>query len=159
MRVWKFGDDINTDLITPGRYNMTTDETQLGKIAFIEFRPDFSKNVQKGDYVVAGRNFGCGSSREHAPISLKAAGVNAIIAKSFARIFYRNCINIGLPILICSDTKSIEDGDHIKVDITKGIIADETKNIVINISPPPKFIQKIVLAGGLIEFLRRDGYV
>src|SRR4030065_573013 len=98
MKAWKFGDDINTDLITPGRYNMTVDETQLGKIVFIEFRPEFSKNVQKGDIIVAGSNFGCGSSREHAPIAIKAAGVGCGISRSVARIFYRNTLQTGLPI-------------------------------------------------------------
>ncbi|MBM3291361.1 3-isopropylmalate dehydratase small subunit [Candidatus Bathyarchaeota archaeon] len=159
MKAWKFEDNINTDLITPGRYNMTTDETQLGKIAFIEYRPEFSKNVKKGDYIIAGKNFGCGSSREHAPVALKAAGVSAVIAKSFARIFFRNCINVGLPIFICNQTELIDDGDIIQTNINENIIVNETKKISIPILSPPEFIQKIMLSGGLIEFLRRDSYV
>ncbi|MBN1682587.1 3-isopropylmalate dehydratase small subunit [Candidatus Bathyarchaeota archaeon] len=159
MRVWKFGDNINTDLITPGRYNITIDEKRLGQIAFIEFRPEFSLNIEKGDIIVAGKNFGCGSSREHAPISLKAAGVQAVFAESFARIFYRNCINIGLHVFICNNTHKVDDGDKIQVDLINGIILDETKNIEIQGDPLPTFIQKIVSSGGLIDFLRGDGYV
>lgn len=159
MRAWKFGDDINTDLITPGRYNMTTDEAQLGKIAFIEYRPEFTKNIQKGDIIVAGSNFGCGSSREHAPIAIKAAGIKAVVAKSFARIFYRNCINIGLPILICKETDRIEDGDQVEVELTTGVIMDATKGIIIQANLLPEFVQRIVSRGGLINFLREDGYV
>ena len=159
MRAWKFGDDVNTDLITPGRYNMTTDEAQLGKIAFIEYRPEFTKTIQKGDIIVAGSNFGCGSSREHAPIAIKAAGIKAVVAKSFARIFYRNCINIGLPILICKETDKIEDGDQVEVELTTSVIMDATKGITIQANPLPEFVQRIVSRGGLINFLREDGYV
>ncbi len=159
MRAWKFGDDINTDAITPGRYTVTLDKSRLGEIAFIEYRPEFSKEVKQGDIVVAGRNFGCGSSREHSPVALKAAGVGAVVAKSFARIFFRNSINIGLPILICADTDMIDDGDELELDVRTGLIRDVTKGKEIQAEPLPDFVMKIVLQGGLVPFLRDEGYV
>jgi len=159
MRAWKFGDDINTDAITPGRYTVTLDKSRLGEIAFIEYRPEFAKEVKQGDIVVAGRNFGCGSSREHSPVALKAAGVGAVVAKSFARIFFRNSINIGLPILICADTDIIDDGDELEMDVRTGLIRDVTKGKEIQAEPLPDFVMKIVLQGGLVPFLRDEGYV
>lgn len=159
MRAWKFGDDVNTDLITPGRYTITTDKTKLGKIAFIELRPEFVKEVKEGDVIVAGKNFGCGSSREHAPVAIKAAGVSAVIAKSFARIFFRNAINIGLPLLVCEEVDAIDDGDLVEINFDTGEIRDETKDIVLKTKPMPKFIQKIVEKGGLVNFLKSEGYV
>jgi 3-isopropylmalate/(R)-2-methylmalate dehydratase small subunit len=159
MRAWKFGDDINTDAITPGRYTVTLDKSRLGEIAFIEYRPEFAKEVKQGDIVVAGRNFGCGSSREHSPVALKAAGVGAVVAKSFARIFFRNSINIGLPILICADTDIIDDGDELELDVRTGLIRDVTKGKEIQAEPLPDFVMKIVLQGGLVPFLRDEGYV
>jgi 3-isopropylmalate/(R)-2-methylmalate dehydratase small subunit len=159
MRVWKFGDDINTDVITPGRYTVTLDKSRLGEIAFIEYRPEFAKEVKQGDIVVAGRNFGCGSSREHSPVALKAAGVGVVVAKSFARIFFRNSINIGLPILICPDTDMIDDGDEVEIDIRTGVIRNVTKGNKIQAEPLPDFIMKIVLKEGLVPFLRDEGYV
>ena len=159
MRAWKFGDDINTDVITPGRYTVTLDKSRLGEVAFIEYRPEFANEVKQGDIVVAGRNFGCGSSREHSPVALKAAGVGAVVAKSFARIFFRNSINIGLPILICADTDMIDDGDELELDIRTGLIRDVTKGKEIQGEPLPDFIMKIVLQGGLVPFLRDEGYV
>ena len=158
MRAWKFGDDINTDVITPGRYTVTTDKKRLGEIAFIEYRPEFAKEVQKGDVIVAGNNFGCGSSREHSPVAIKASGISAVIAKSFARIFFRNAINIGLPLFVCEDTDKIDDGDTIEIDFKTGDIRDKTKGIVLKVKPLPAFMQKIVDSGGLVEFLRCDGY-
>ena len=158
MKVWKFGDDINTDVITPGRYTVTTDKKRLGEIAFIEYRPDFSKNVKEGDIIVAGNNFGCGSSREHSPVAIKAAGISAVIAKSFARIFFRNSINIGLPLFISEDAEKIDDGDEIEIDFDTGEIKDKTKNILLKVKPLPAFMQKIVEKGGLVEFLRSGGY-
>lgn len=158
MRVWKFGDDINTDIITPGRYTVTTDRQQLGEIAFIEYRPEFSKNVKKGDFIVAGNNFGCGSSREHSPVAIKAAGIKAVIAKSFARIFFRNSINIGLPLFISEDAEKIDDGDEVEVNVKTGEIRDKTKGITIKAKPLPPFMQKIVKKGGLVNFLRSDEY-
>lgn len=159
MRAWKFGDDVNTDIITPGRYTVTLDERELGSIAFIEHRPEFIKEIRKGDILVAGKNFGCGSSREHSPIALKAAGVGVVIAESFARIFLRNSINIGLPIMVCKETARIMDGDDVEVDLTSGKITDHSRNLVLQGEPLPEFIQRIVSKGGLINFLRDDGYV
>jgi 3-isopropylmalate/(R)-2-methylmalate dehydratase small subunit len=158
MKAWKFGDDINTDVITPGRYTVTTDRKRLGEIAFIEYRPEFAKEVQEGDVIVAGSNFGCGSSREHSPVAIKAAGISAVIAKSFARIFFRNSINIGLPLFVCEDADKIDDGDDIEVNIKTGEIRDQTKGIVLKAKPLPEFMQKIVEKGGLVNFLRSDGY-
>ena len=158
MRAWKFGDDINTDVITPGRYTVTADKKRLGEIAFIEFRPEFAKEVHKGDVIVAGYNFGCGSSREHSPVAIKAAGISAVVAKSFARIFFRNAINIGLSLFVCEDTDMIDDGDAVKIDLKTGDISDETKGIVLKVKPLPTFMQKIVDIGGLVNFLRNDGY-
>jgi 3-isopropylmalate/(R)-2-methylmalate dehydratase small subunit len=159
MRAWKFGDNINTDQITPGRYNITTDKARLGEIAFIEYRPEFVKEVREGDIIVGGQNFGCGSSREHAPIALKAAGIKAVIAKSFGRIFFRNAVNIGLPIFVCPCVDEINDGDEIQFDIHEGEIRNITQGIEVNVDPLPEFIQKIVEKGGLINFLRGEGYV
>jgi 3-isopropylmalate/(R)-2-methylmalate dehydratase small subunit len=159
MRAWKFGDDVNTDLITPGRYTLTTDKEKLGKIAFIEHRPEFAKELKKGDVVVAGKNFGCGSSREHAAVALKAAGLCAVIAKSFARIFFRNAINTGLPLLICEETDRIDDGDLLEINFKTGEIHDKTKGITLKAKPLPEFAQKIVEKGSLVNFLRSEGYV
>ena len=159
MRVWKFGDDVNTDLISPGRYTVTTDKTRLGKIAFIEHRPEFAREVKEGDVIVAGENFGCGSSREHAPVAIKAAGVSAVIAKSFARIFFRNAINIGLPVFVCVEADKIDDGDLVEIDFDTGEVHDETKEMVIKARPLPEFIRRIVEKGGLVNFLRSGGYV
>lgn len=158
MKVWKFGDDINTDVITPGRYTVTTDKKRLGEIAFIEYRPDFAKNVKEGDIIVAGNNFGCGSSREHSPVAIKAAGISAVIAKSFARIFFRNSINIGLPLFISEDAERIDDGDEVEIDFDTGEIKNKSKNIILKVKPLPAFMQKIVEKGGLVEFLRSGGY-
>jgi 3-isopropylmalate/(R)-2-methylmalate dehydratase small subunit len=158
VRAWKFGDDINTDVITPGRYTVTTDKKRLGQIAFIEYRPEFVKQVKEGDVIVAGNNFGCGSSREHSPVAIKAAGVSAVVAKSFARIFFRNAINIGLPLFICQDTEKIDDGDSVEIDFKTGEIRDKTNGSVLKVKPLPPFMRKIVDRGGLVEFLRSDGY-
>lgn len=158
MRVWKFGDDINTDVITPGRYTVTTDKKQLGEIAFIEYRPEFGKNVKQGDIIVAGNNFGCGSSREHSPIAIKAAGISAVVATSFARIFFRNSINIGLPLFVSQDADKIDDKDDVEINIKTGEIQDKTKGITFKAKPLPEFIQTIVEKGGLVNFLRSGGY-
>lgn len=158
MKVWKFGDDVNTDVITPGRFTVTTDKKRLGEIAFIEYRPEFGKGVKDGDIIVAGNNFGCGSSREHSPVAIKAAGISAVIAKSFARIFFRNSINIGLPLFISEDTDKIDDGDEVEIDFDTSEIQDKTKCIILKVKPLPVFMQKIVEKGGLVEFLRSGGY-
>jgi 3-isopropylmalate/(R)-2-methylmalate dehydratase small subunit len=158
LKVWKFGDDINTDVITPGRYTVTTDKKRLGEIAFIEYRPEFSKSVKKGDVIVAGKNFGCGSSREHSPIAIKASGICAVIAKSFARIFFRNSINIGLSLFVTEEADNIDDGDEVEINIKTGEIYDKTKDLTLKANPLPEFMQKIVDNDGLINFLRSGGY-
>lgn len=152
-KVWKFGNAINTDLITPGRYNMTIDRTELGKIAFIEHCPEYAKQVKKGDFIVAGRNFGCGSSRETAVYALLANGISAVIAKSYARIFYRNAINNGLLLLIAPTDfiDKTEDGDAL--ELTKAEIRNATKNVSAPVSIPP-LMKKISDAGGILEFLQ-----
>jgi 3-isopropylmalate/(R)-2-methylmalate dehydratase small subunit len=155
MRSWIFGDDVNTDVIIPGRFNITTDEKELAKNAFCEVRPDFSKEVMKGDIVVAGRNFGCGSSREHAAIALKGTGISCIIARSYARIFFRNAINIGLPVLECDELHgNCDDGDELDVDISKGIIKNLTKEKEFKAVPLPGFVIRIVESGGIVNFLK-----
>ncbi|AHF79898.1 MULTISPECIES: 3-isopropylmalate dehydratase small subunit [Thermococcus] len=154
MRVWKFWDNVSTDEITPGRYNLTKDPQELAKIAFIEVRPEFSQNVKPGDVIVGGRNFGIGSSRESAALALKASGISGIIAKSFGRIFYRNCINLGIPLLI-GDTDWLNDGDEIEVDWKRGIVrkGDEVRKF----KPLDGFLFEIVESGGIIEYVRRRG--
>ena len=152
-RVWKFGDSINTDLITPGRYNMTDKAEELGKIAFIEHRPEYAKQVKTGDFIVGGRNFGCGSSRETAVTALKANGISAIIAKSFARIFYRNCINNGVVALTAPvdfvDSISEED----QIELTESEIINKTKNKRAPIVLSP-IVKKIKEYGGILGFLK-----
>ncbi len=153
-RIWKAGDNISTDEIIPGRYNVTTDRAQLAQAALIEYRPDYAPGVRPGDLVVAGRNFGMGSSREHAPIALQASGIQAIIARSFARIFYRNAINIGLPILVCDTLHAaVEDGDSMELDLTTGRI-DLPDGRIFQVEPLPEFVLKIVQAGGIIPFVQ-----
>jgi len=153
--VWKFGDDIDTDAIIPGKYLTINMPDELAKHAFEGVRPDFVREVKDGDIIVAGFNFGCGSSREHAPLALRGAKVKCIIAKSFARIFFRNAINIGLPLLECQDTDKIEESDHIEVDFATGIITNTTKHQTYNATPLPDFVRGIVDAGGLIEFAKK----
>lgn len=154
VRVWKFGDAINTDLITPGRYNITTDSAALGKIAFIEHRPEFSKEVQPGDFIVGGVNFGCGSSRETAAIALRACGIAAVIAKSFARIFYRNSLNQGL-IVVTADTDQISEGDQIELDYSSQVIRNHTTGVLIPASMPDVML-RLHAEGGIISYLKRN---
>ena len=157
-RVWRLGDNVNTDQIIPGRYNVTTDRAHLAKYCLCEHRPDFATGVAAGDVLVAGRNFGCGSSREHAAVALKATGLAAVIAISFARIFYRNAINIGLPVLIAPDAAAaLEDGDAVEVDIASGAIHDLARGRVFQAEPLPDFVQRIVEAGGIIPLVRQQG--
>src|SRR5579885_945814 len=157
-RVWRLGDNVNTDQIIPGRYNVTTDRAELAKRCLCEHRPDFAVGVAAGDVLVAGRNFGCGSSREHAAVALKASGLAAVIAISFARIFYRNAINIGLPVLIAPEAAAmLEDGDEIKIDTTVGVIHDLTHEGIFQAAPLPEFVQRIVEAGGIIPLVRQQG--
>lgn len=155
----KFGDDINTDYIISGRYKFKIqDPHELAKHLMEDLEPDFYKKIKKGDFIVAGRNFGCGSSREQAPLAIKYAGVYAVLAKSFARIFFRNSINIGLMLLEC-DTDAISDGDYLLVNIKKGLVYNETKNMKIQIRPLPDFILKILKDGGLVgHFKKHKGF-
>ncbi|MDD5085591.1 MAG: 3-isopropylmalate dehydratase small subunit [Candidatus Omnitrophica bacterium] len=154
-RVWKFGDDINTDLIIPARYlNMHTPE-ELAQHCMEDADPGFAKNVRPGDIIVAGKNFGCGSSREHAPISIKGAGVALVIAASFARIFFRNSLNMGLPLLECD--KAVEDlrtGDEIEADLERGSIIDKKTGKVYHTQPYPDFMKELIGAGGLMNWIK-----
>jgi 3-isopropylmalate/(R)-2-methylmalate dehydratase small subunit len=154
-RVFKFGDDVNTDEIIPARYLNTSDPKELAKHVMEDADPEFPKKVREGDIIVAGKNFGCGSSREHAPIAIKHAGVSVVIAKSFARIFYRNAINIGLPILECPEAvEKTDEGDILEVDIKNGIIKNLTKNLTFKAVPIPEDVRKIIDAGGLMEYAK-----
>jgi 3-isopropylmalate/(R)-2-methylmalate dehydratase small subunit len=154
-RAWKFGESLNTDEIIPARYNLTIDPKELAQKVFCEVRPDFAPNVQPGDVVVASWNFGCGSSREHAPVAIRGAEVQCVVAASFARIFFRNAINIGLPILECpAAAEGIEDGDDVEVDLSRGVILNRTRGQQFQATPLPSFVLKIAGAGGLVRFLR-----
>lgn len=154
-KVWKFKDNIDTDLIIPARYLNTHDPVELAKHCMEDADPSFATNVSKGDFIVAGENFGCGSSREHAPVAIKAAGVSAVIAKSFARIFFRNAINIGLPILEIKETDEIKEGDLLDIDLKSGTIKDTTSGKTFKAEPFPPFMQKLIDAGGLINYVKR----
>lgn len=154
-KVWKYNDNIDTDVIIPARYLNMTDPADLAKHCMEDIDKDFASNVSKNDIIIAGENFGCGSSREHAPIAIKACGISAVIAKSFARIFYRNAINIGLPILESIDAANdAETGDIIEIDISKGEIKNISKNKTYQTAPFPESIQKIIKSGGLIEYTK-----
>ena len=154
-KVWKFGDNIDTDLIIPARFLNTSDEKELAKGCFADLRPDFSKNVSKGDIIVAGTNFGCGSSREHAPVAIKACGISVVIAKGFARIFFRNAFNIGLPLLECKElVDQIKDGDRLRVDLLKGEIIDLERGKTYYAKPIPEFMMQIIKAGGLVNYVK-----
>ena len=156
-RSWKFGDDISTDLIAPGRlFHLRTNLPELAKHVLEDADPEFPSKVQKGDFVVGGSNFGLGSSREHAPTIIKIAGVGAVLAKSFARIFYRNGINVGLPLLIC-DTDQIDEGDELDIDLSTGTIKDVTKGIELNFTPLPDVMVKILQDGGLAAHIKKHG--
>ena len=156
-KAFKFGDNISTDHIAPGRlFHLRNDLVEFSKHVLEDADPDFASQVQKGDFVVAGNNFGLGSSREHAPQIIKIAGVGAVIAKSFARIFYRNAINIGLLAIEC-DTDKIDAGDKLELDIKNGILKDITKNIELKITPLPDVMIKLLNDGGLVEHLNKNG--
>ncbi|HPE63932.1 MAG TPA: 3-isopropylmalate dehydratase small subunit [Methanothrix sp.] len=154
-RAWKFKDDIDTDAIIPGRYLVINDPEGLAEHVFEGVRPEFAGEVRAGDFVVAGSNFGCGSSREHAPLGLKGAGVKAVIASSFARIFFRNSINIGLPLFVSADVERIRDGDSIEIDADEGIIFNRSRGESYKTTPLPPFLQEIVEAGGLVDYTKR----
>jgi len=157
-RVYKFGDNINTDDIYPGRYlSITTDRQEMAKHCFELAYPDFLKSAKPGDIIVAGKNFGCGSSREQAATCLKYFGISLVIAESFARIFYRNAINLGLPILIAPGiTKKVEHNDTLEVDLEKGVIKNTRTQEEIKVIPLPPFILEILGAGGLVPYLRKE---
>lgn len=154
-RVWKFGDDVDTDAIIPGRFLILNTPEELAKHAFEGVRPEFRDHVKPGDIIVAGDNFGCGSSREHAPMALKGAGIRYVIAKSFARIFFRNSINIGVTLLECPEAGRIAEGDVLEVDEAQGIIRNRTKKETYEVRPLPEFLMEIVRTGGLIDFARK----
>ncbi len=153
--VFKYGDNIDTDVIIPARYLNSSDPKELAAHCMedaIHSTVKFAENVKDGDIIVAEKNFGCGSSREHAPIAIKASGISCVIAKTFARIFYRNCINIGLPILECEEAaEDIDMGDKVEVDFTTGVITNLTKNKTYQAEPFPEFMQEMMKVGGLIE--------
>ncbi|MBT3355369.1 MAG: 3-isopropylmalate dehydratase small subunit [Candidatus Scalindua sp.] len=154
---WKYGDNVNTDEIIPARYLNTTDEKELAAHCMEDIDQDFVKKASVGDLIVAGENFGCGSSREHAPICIKALGISCVIAKSFARIFFRNCINIGLPIFESEDAAAeISDGDNVQVDINKNIITNLTKNKDYSFTPFADEMKDIITAGGLMEYIKTN---
>jgi 3-isopropylmalate/(R)-2-methylmalate dehydratase small subunit len=155
-RAWCYGDSVDTDVIIPARYLTSTDEQELAAHALEDLDPGFVSAVQPGDVVVAGSNFGCGSSREHAPIALKGAGVGAVVARSFARIFFRNAINTGLAIVTCPQLVDVTDtGDEIEVDVVNGLVTNLTKGQSFEAEPLPDFILEIVECGGLVEWVKR----
>jgi 3-isopropylmalate/(R)-2-methylmalate dehydratase small subunit len=157
-RIWMLGDNVNTDVIIPGRYNVTTDRAQLARYCLCEILPEFSQQVQAGDVVMAGHNFGCGSSREHAPAALQGCGVQVVIARSFARIFYRNAVNIGLPVLVCEEAVlASAGGQQVEVDLATGIIHNVTTAQMFQSEPLNPFVARIVAAGGIIEYIRQEG--
>lgn len=153
-RAWVFGDDIDTDQILPSRFNVSSDATELGEHAFEDLRPEFSERVADGEFVVGGWNFGSGSSREQAPLSLVGAGVAGVVAQSFARIFFRNAINLGLPVLICPDADRVRDGDDIHLDIADGVVVNHDRDERYDAEPLPEFLQTLVEAGGLKPYTR-----
>ena len=155
-KVHKYGDNVDTDVIIPARYLNTADHKELAAHCMEDIDVDFVKNVKPGDIMVAEQNFGCGSSREHAPIAIKAAGVSCVIAQTFARIFYRNSINIGLPIIECKEAaENIDAGDEVEVDFDNGMIYNRTKGTEFKGQPFPEFMQKIIKAEGLVNYINQ----
>lgn len=147
--------DVNTDYIIPGRYKFKIeDPKELSKHLFEDLDPDFVKKISEGDMLVTGKNFGCGSSREQAPLAIKSAGISAVVAQSFARIFYRNAFNLALPLIEC-ETKNIADGDSLEIDLEKGILKNLTKDEEIKIKPLPKIMMELLKAGGLVEYFKK----
>ena len=156
-RVYKYGDNVDTDVIIPARYLNITDGMELAKHCMEDIDKEFIKTVQKGDIMVAQKNFGCGSSREHAPLVIKCAGVSCVIAETFARIFYRNAINIGLPIIECAEAaNAIQAGDEVEIDFDSGMIHNITKNETYKGQAFPPFMQKIIAAGGLVNYINTE---
>ncbi len=158
--VWKFGSDVDTDRIIPARYLNTSEPKELAKHCMEDADPKFASKVKAGDIILANKNFGCGSSREHAPISIKASGISCVIAKSFARIFYRNSFNMGLPILECSELYRVtKAGDRLEVDMDTGVIRNVTRKKSFKATPIPPFMQELVKAGGLLKSIKKKGLV
>ena len=154
-KVFKYGDNVDTDVIIPARYLNSSDPNELATHCMEDIDKEFVKNVNKGDIIVASKNFGCGSSREHAPIAIKASGVSCVIAETFARIFYRNAINIGLPIMECKEASiAIQNGDEVSIDFDKGMITDITTGEVFKGQAFPEFMQKIINAEGLLNYIQ-----
>lgn len=153
-KVHKFGDDINTDDIIAAKYLVSTDAKELGKHCLESIAPDFVSKVAQGDIIVAGKNFGCGSSREHAPLAIKGCGIQAVIARSFAAIFFRNAINIGLPFLQLNDIEEIKESDVLQIDLSQGTIMNITQNRVYKTSPFPQFLQSLISCGGLMNWMK-----
>ena len=154
-RVHKYGDNVDTDVIIPARYLNTASHKELAAHCMEDIDADFTKNVQDGDIIVAEKNFGCGSSREHAPIAIKASGISCVIAESFARIFFRNSINIGLPILECPEaSKDIDEGDEVSINFDTGVITNKTKNKEYKAAAFPPFMQQLINAGGLVSYIK-----
>ena len=154
VKAWKFGDNIDTDAIIPAIYLDTTDPKEMATHCMAGVDPEFVNKIASGDIIVGGENFGCGSSREHAPIAIKAAEISCVIAKSFARIFYRNSINIGFPILECEEAAlKIDEGDEVQVDLASGIIKNLTKDETYKAQPFPEFMQQLIAAGGLMNYV------
>ena len=155
-KAWKYGDNVNTDYIIPGRYMELTDPYEMAKHAMEGLDRDFIQNVQKGDIVVGGRNFGCGSSREHAPLALKYAGIACVVAETFARIFFRNAVNIGLPVVECHDVgTSVEIGDIVELRLNEGILTNVNRKVKLKFSPLPNFMLEVLNAGGLVPYLSK----
>jgi 3-isopropylmalate dehydratase small subunit len=156
-KAWKFGDDIDTDAIIAARYLKTIDAKELAAHCMEDANPEFTSRVSPGDIIAAGKNFGCGSSREHAPIAIKAAGIGCVVAHSFARIFYRNAFNMGLPILECPEgAERIQGGDELEIDFDSGVIDNLTRKETYRAQAIPPFMQKLIKAGGLIEYVREQ---
>ena len=155
-KVHKFGNNVNTDEVIPAVFLNITDPKEFGRHCMEGIEPGFAKRVKKGDIIVAGKNFGCGSSREHAPVSIKACGISCVIAESFARIFYRNAINIGLPILECKQAKKIAKNNLLEIDLTQGIIKNLTQNRTVMAQGFPKFMQNLIKAGGLMQWVKKQ---
>ena len=154
--VFGYGDNVDTDVIIPARYLNTTDPAELASHCMEDIDKEFVNKVKDGDIMVGGANFGCGSSREHAPIAIKASGISCVIAKDFARIFYRNAINIGLPILECAEaSEDIDEGNEVEVDFDTGVITNKTKNKTYQAVAFPEFMQGIINAGGLVEYIKK----
>ncbi|MFC1883795.1 3-isopropylmalate dehydratase small subunit [Thermodesulfobacteriota bacterium] len=159
-RVWKFGDNVDTDLIIPARFLNVSDKFELARNCFADHRPEFIKGVKEGDIIVAGSNFGCGSSREHAPLAIKTAGISVVIAESYARIFYRNAFNIGLPILELKGISTLfEEGSVVSVDLSSGEITGQENGKSSYATPIPEFMTEIIQAGGLVNYVRKNGFI